>query len=44
MRKSSTCKKWFCFLLIGILLWSGCQKEAFLPEAENDFEFTVIGE
>ena len=46
MQRSSICKKLFCFLLMGMLLLSGCQKEKdmFLPEAENDEIFTVIGE
>lgn len=46
MRKSSICKKMLFFLLMGVLLCSGCQKEKdlFLPEAENDTIFTVIGE
>ena len=46
MRKSSICKMWFVWVLIGMLLCSGCQKEKelFLPEAENDTIFTVIGE
>ena len=46
MRKSSICKKMLFFLLMGMLLCSGCQKEkeVFLPEAENDQIFTVTGE
>ena len=46
MQKSSICKKMLAFLLMGLLLCSGCQneKEIFLPEAENDTIFTVIGE
>ncbi len=44
MRKSSICKKLLFFLLLG-LLFSGCgQKDPYLPEAENDTIFTVIGE
>lgn len=44
MRRSLICKNLLCFLLIG-LLFSGCgQKDEFLPEAENDTIFTVIGE
>ena len=47
MQKSSICKKWL-FLLLTVLLFGGCQKEQqkemFLPEAENDTIFTVIGE
>lgn len=44
MRKSLICKKLLCFLLLG-LLFGGCgQKDEFLPEAENDTIFTVIGE
>lgn len=44
MRKSSICKRLFVFLLMGMLVFSGCRKEEFLPEAENDVIFTVIGE
>ena len=46
MQKSSICKRFFVFLLMGMLFFSGCQKEkeVFLPEAENDTIFTVIGE
>ena len=46
MQKSSICKRFFVFLLTGMLFCSGCQneKEVFLPEAENDTIFTVIGE
>ena len=46
MQKLSICKKIFVFLLMGMLFCSGCQKEkeVFLPEAENDTIFTVIGE
>ena len=46
MRKSLICKRFSFFLLMGMLLFSGCQKEKdmFLPEAENDEIFTVIGE
>ena len=46
MQKSSICKRFFVFLLMGMLLCGGCQKEkeVFLPEAENDTIFTVIGE
>ena len=44
MQRSSICKKVLVFLLMGMLFCSGCQKEEFLPEAENDFTFTVIGE
>lgn len=44
MRRSSICKAVLLFLLLG-LLFSGCrQKDEFLPEAENDTIFTVIGE
>lgn len=44
MRKSLICKKWFCVLL-AMLLLGGCQRrDVFLPEAENDAIFTVIGE
>ena len=44
MQKLLICKKILYFLLLG-LLFSGCQKEeSFLPEAENDYIFTVIGE
>ena len=46
MRKLSICKRFLFFLLMGMLLCSGCQKEkeVFLPEAENDQIFTVTGE
>ncbi len=46
MRKSSIYKRFLFFLLMGMLLCSGCQKEkeVFLPEAENDQIFTVTGE
>ncbi len=46
MRKSSICKRFLFFLLMGMLLCSSCQKEkeVFLPEAENDTIFTVIGD
>ena len=46
MRKLSICKRFSFFLLMGMLLCSGCQKEKdlFLPEAENDTIFTVIGD
>lgn len=45
MQRSSICKKILFFLLKGMVVFSGCQKEeAYLPEAENDFIFTVIGE
>jgi len=47
MRKSSICKRLFLLLLAGVVV-SGCKKEEekpqFLPEAKNDFIFTVIGE
>ena len=47
MQKLLICKKWM-FLLMTVLLLGGCQKEKqkemFLPEAENDMIFTVIGE
>ena len=47
MRKSSICKILFILMLVGIVV-SGCKKEEekprFLPEAKNDFIFTVIGE
>lgn len=47
MRKSLICKILFVLLLMGIAV-SGCRKHEenpqFLPEAENDFIFTVIGE
>lgn len=44
MRRSSICKAVLLSLLLG-LLFSGCgQKDEFLPEAENDTIFTVIGE
>ena len=47
MRKSSICKILFILLLMGIVV-SACKKEEekpqFLPEAKNDFIFTVIGE
>ena len=47
MRKSSICKILFVLLLVGVVV-SGCKKEEekprFLPEAKNDFIFTVIGE
>ena len=47
MRKSSICKILFILMLVGIVI-SGCKKEEekpqFLPEAKNDFIFTVIGE
>ena len=47
MRKSSICKILFLLLLAGVVV-SGCKKEEekpqFLPEAKNDFIFTVIGE
>lgn len=47
MRKSSICKMLFILLLAGVVV-SGCKKEEekprFLPEAKNDFIFTVIGE
>ena len=44
MQKSSICKRFLFFLLMGMLLCSGCQKDEFLPEAENDTIFTVTGE
>lgn len=47
MRKSSICKIFVVLLLMGIVV-SGCKKQEekpqFLPEAKNDFIFTVIGE
>ncbi|MBO5329267.1 MAG: hypothetical protein J6A71_01935 [Anaerotignum sp.] len=47
MRKSSICKILFILFLAGIMV-SGCkmqeEKPQFLPEAKNDFIFTVIGE
>ena len=47
MRKSSICKILFILILVGIAV-SGCKKQEekpqFLPEAKNDFIFTVIGE
>ena len=44
MQKSLICKRFSFFLLMGMLLFSGCQKDEFLPEAENDHIFTVIGD
>lgn len=48
MRKSSICKSIFVLLLMGIVLVIGCKKQEekpqFLPEAKNDFIFTVIGD
>ena len=44
MRKLSICKRFSFFLLMGMRLCSGCQKDELLPEAENDHIFTVIGE
>lgn len=46
MRKSSICKIGLVLLLIGILAFGSKKKEEpprFLPEAKNDFIFTVIG-
>ena len=47
MRKSSICKIFFVLLLMGVVV-SGCKKQEekpqFLPEAKNDFIFTVIGD
>ena len=47
MRKSSICKMLFMLLLASVVV-SGCKKQEeqpkFLPEAKNDFIFTVIGE
>ena len=46
MRKSSICKILFVLVLMGVVV-SGCKKEEkpqFLPEAKNDFIFTVIGD
>lgn len=48
MRKSSICKSIFVLLLMGIVLVTGFKKQEekpqFLPEAKNDFIFTVIGD
>lgn len=44
MRRSSICKRMLCFLLLGLLLCGCGQKDPYLPEAENDTIFTVIGE
>ena len=48
MRKSSICKIGLVLLLMGIVLVAGCKKQEekpqFLPEAKNDFIFTVIGD
>ncbi|MBQ7102523.1 MAG: hypothetical protein IJN89_00520 [Anaerotignum sp.] len=47
MRRSSICKMLFILVLMGIVV-CGCKKQEetpqFLPEAKNDFIFTVIGE
>ena len=47
MRKSSIYKILFILILVGIMV-SGCKKQEekpqFLPEAKNDFIFTVIGD
>ncbi len=46
MRRSSICKLIFILLLLGIAV-GGCKKQEkneFLPEAKNDYTFTVIGE
>ena len=44
MRKSLICKRMIYFLLLGLLLGGCGQKDPYLPEAENDTIFTVIGE
>lgn len=46
MRKSSICKISLVLLLMGILVFGSKKQEEpprFLPEAKNDFIFTVIG-
>ena len=47
MQKSSICKILFVLALIGVVV-CGCKKQEekpqFLPEAKNDFIFTVIGD
>lgn len=44
MQRLSICKSTLLFLLMG-LLFAGCgQKEAYLPEAKNDYMVTMIGE
>lgn len=47
MRKSSICKILIVFIL-GLIMIAGCKKQEekpqFLPEAKNDFIFTVIGD
>lgn len=45
MQKSLICKKMVFFLFLCCLSFCGCgQKDPYLPEAENDTIFTVIGE
>ncbi len=44
MRRSLICKSILLFLLMGLLFSSCGQKKAYLPEAENDYMVTVIGE
>ncbi len=46
MRKLLICKKILYILFISLVIFGSCRKEeeGFLPEAENDYMFTVIGE